>query len=71
MDTTNIYTIIDIKARSIYFIHILDKYPECVQLYVSKVESDPKGLFSIATTPMCRGGRYSIPKIDLYHNAEC
>ena len=24
------------------------------------VEGDPKALFSIATTPMCRGGRFSI-----------
>ena len=24
------------------------------------VEGDPKAPFSIATTPMCRGGRYSI-----------
>ena len=27
------------------------------------VESDPKAPFSIATTPRCRGGRYSIPWI--------
>ena len=25
------------------------------------VEGNPKALFSIATTPMCRGGRYSFP----------
>ena len=25
------------------------------------VEGNPKAPFSIATTPMCRGGRYSIP----------
>ena len=51
--------------------------------YVSKVklativEGDPKAPFSIATTPRCRGGRYSIPWIaPLYpwtvpYNAEC
>ena len=27
------------------------------------VEGDPKAPFSIATTPRCRGGRYSIPWI--------
>ena len=37
------------------------------ELYVSKVklativEGNPKAPFSIATTPMCRGGRYSFP----------
>ena len=36
-------------------------------VYISKVklativEGDPKAPFSIATTPMCRGGRYSFP----------
>ena len=41
------------------------------------VEGDPKAPFSIATTPRCRGGRYSIPWIaPLYpwtvpYNAEC
>ena len=28
------------------------------------VEGDPKALFSIATTPRCREGCYSIPWID-------
>ena len=35
-------------------------------IYISKlatiVEDDPKAPFSIATTPRCRGGRYSIPR---------
>ena len=41
------------------------------------VEGDPKASFSIATTPKCRGGRYSFPWIaPLYpwsipYNAEC
>ena len=41
------------------------------------VEGDPKAPFSIATSPRCRGGRYSIPWIaPLYpwtvpYNAEC
>ena len=41
------------------------------------VESDSKAPFSIATTPRCRGGHYSIPWITpLYpqyvpYNAEC
>ena len=38
-----------------------------VSYYSSKlatiVEGDPKAPFSIATTPRCRGGRYSIPRI--------
>ena len=41
------------------------------------IESDPKAPFSIATTPWCRGGCYSITEIaPLYswalpYNAEC
>ena len=41
------------------------------------VEGDPKVPFSIATTPRCRGGRYSFPWISplypwsLPYNAEC
>ena len=35
---------------------------------VTIVEGDPKAPFSIATTPRCRGGRYSFPRISpLYH----
>ena len=31
-------------------------------------DGDPKAPFSIATTPWCSGGRYSIPQIALlYH----
>ena len=30
---------------------------------VTLVEGDPKAPFSIATTPRCRGGHYSIPWI--------
>ena len=41
------------------------------------VEGDPKAPFSIATTPRCWGGRYSIPWIaplytwSLPYNSEC
>ena len=38
----------------------------CVYIYsklATIVEGDPKAPFSIATTPRCRGGRYSIPRI--------
>ena len=41
------------------------------------VEGDPKAPFSFATTPRCRGGRYSFPWISLLYplsvpyNAEC
>ena len=31
------------------------------------VEGDPKARFSIATTPRCRGGRYSFPWIAPLH----
>ena len=39
----------------------------------TKVKGDPKASFSIATTPMCRGGHYSIPWIALLYpyNTEC
>ena len=30
---------------------------------LSVVEGDPKGLFSIATTPRRKGGRYSFPRL--------
>ena len=42
---------------------------KCAVQVISKVklativEGDPKAPFSIATTPRCRGGRYSIPWI--------
>ena len=39
------------------------------------VEGNPQATFSIATTPKCREGRYSIPWIapalPLSYNAEC
>ena len=40
----------------------------CLSIYIyiyiklaTIVEGNPKAPFSIATTPMCRGGRYSFP----------
>ena len=45
--------------------------------YKKKVEGEQKALFSIATTPRCRGERYSFPWIALLYpvyvpnNAEC
>ena len=45
----------------------LNENTKIVIIYVSKVklativEGNPKAPFSIATTPMCRGGRYSFP----------
>ena len=44
---------------------------------VTLVKGEPKALFSIATTPRCREGHYSIPRIaplypwSLPYNAEC
>ena len=52
-------------------------YNICKVKLATIVEGDPKAPFSIATTPRCRGGRYSIPRIaPLYpwtvpYNAEC
>ena len=49
----------------------------CSIFVATVIEVDPKTLFSIATTPRCRGGRYSFPWIaPLYpwyvpYNAEC
>ena len=49
-------------------------YGVCVYIYIyihggvvlaTIVKGDPKAPFSIATTPRCRGGRYSLPRIDL------
>ena len=36
-----------------------------VNKLVTIVKGDPKAPFSIATTPRCRGGRYSLPWIAL------
>ena len=53
------------------------EYKPTVSKLATIVEGDPKAPFSIATTPRCRGGRYSIPRIaPLYpwtvpYNAEC
>ena len=35
---------------------------------VTIVKGDPKAPFSIATTPRCRGGCYSIPRIALLNS---
>ena len=51
---------------------------ECKQVKLATVvKGDPKAPFSIATTPRCRGGRYTFPWIaPLYtwyvpYNTEC
>ena len=41
--------------------HVFRKVPKVK--FVTKVDGDPKAPFSIATTPRCRGGRYSFPWI--------
>ena len=38
-------------------------YDHLLSKLATIVEGDPKAPFSIATTPRCRGGRYSIPRI--------
>ena len=61
-----ISTIIFIRLRVLLFFS-LGKYPQYIYIYISKVklativEGNPKAPFSIATTPRCRGGRYSFP----------
>ena len=63
------------KLGLIMFCH-LRKLHSKVKL-ATIVEGDLKAPFSIATTPRCRGGRYSFPRIDpLYpwsvpYNVEC
>ena len=52
-----------------------------IYIYIVKLatldEGDPKFAFSIATTPMCKGGCYSIPRIaalypwSLPYSVEC
>ena len=50
---------------------------ESIKLSATVVEGDQKAPFTIATTPRCRGRRYTFPWIaPLYHwyvpyNAEC
>ena len=80
---TNTYQMlqnISLTLKFVVFIYSLYIY---IYIYISKVklativEGEPKAPFSIATTPRCRGGRYSIPRIaPLYpwtvpYNAEC
>ena len=75
--------IIQIIRYAFYYYHIFVSTWQVHFICKSKVklativEGDPKAPFSIATTPRCRGGRYSIPWIaPLYpwtvpYNAEC
>ena len=44
----------------IHIIHVTDIYIYML-LLATFVEGDQKAPFSIATTPRCRGGRYSFP----------
>ena len=76
LDYDNLVTEFELKSR--YYVHfwtnILAKGKSKL---VTIVEGDQKAPFSIATTLMCRGGRYSIPWItpryswSLPYNAEC
>ena len=51
-----------VRARACFSIVTGRRYVILVKL-ATIVEGDPKAPFSIATTPRCRGGRYSIPRI--------
>ena len=70
------WILVDIRLVNIYTNIYLFIYTYIYKL-ATIVEGDPKAPFSIATTPRCRGGRYSIPRIaPLYpwtvpYNAEC
>ena len=79
-----LFMIFILKFENVYPIRFamtisnLDSYNLMLKLKLATiVEGDPKAPFSIATTPRCRGGRYSIPRIaPLYpwtvpYNAEC
>ena len=49
-----IYMYIDVYIYMYIYIYIYKKL-------ATIVEGNPKAPFSIATTPRCRGGRYSFP----------
>ena len=46
--------------RKYMYIYI---YSVSIVKLATGVEGDPKAPFSIATTPRCRGGRYSFPRL--------
>ena len=46
-----------------HMIHVFTCVPYIVSKLATSVKGDPKAPFSIATTPGCRGGCYSIPWI--------
>ena len=66
---------IDLVSHLVYA-EVFGKFIKKVKS-VTLVEGNPKAPFSKATTPRCRGGRYSIPWIaplyawSLYYNAQC
>ena len=66
-DWTQVSWTIGVKSECInkvqnHFKHYLEHIYMTHKL-ATIVEGDPKAPFSIATTPRCRGGRYSIPRI--------
>ena len=62
-----IYMCIYIYVYIYIYIYIYVCVSTCIYRYIKKVklativEGNPKAPFSIATTPRCRGGRYSFP----------
>ena len=66
-----------VLGKTFFLIAIIYNNTIIILKLATIVEGDPKAPFSIATTPRCRGGRYSIPRIaSLYpwtvpYNAEC
>ena len=57
----NCLVYLNMMSQKSLFCMLISKVSEVVSLLV---EGDPKTPFSIATTPRCKGGRYSIPWID-------
>ena len=57
---TFIFTFVVLLFRKFFvcFFFIIRNY-----ILMTLVGGDPKAPFSIATTPRCRGGRYSIPRL--------
>ena len=67
VDLTFVYCSFSVDCSYLFFFFMLCFSPSHLQVnkvsWPTGVEGDQKALFSIATTPRCRGGRCSIPLI--------
>ena len=59
---SQVQSFFQVSFLSLIFHNIIDNF-YALQVYklATIIEGNPKAPFSIATTPMCRGGRYSFP----------